>query len=266
MVTRPHIRPDELQSWILYEDDSLLVVNKPGGVVCHPSKTGPWSSLVGACREYLGVERLHMPARLDRETSGVVVLVKAHPLASRLQRAMEHRTVDKTYFALLHGNLGQPVVVDQPIGLHAGSAVVTRRCVRSDGQPACTEFHPVVANGQFTLARVHPLTGRAHQIRVHAEWLGHPIVGDKMYGVPDAVFLDFLKEGLTPRLLETLLLPRHGLHAAEIRFRNEALRFRAPLPDDIAPFCRGHFGESFLKLMEQAWEFPRTLLKADDSE
>lgn len=243
-VARAHIQPAELQSWILHEDADLLVVNKPGDVVCHPSKSGPWSSLVGASREYLGVDRLHMPARLDRETSGVVILVKTHPLASRLQRAMEHRTVQKTYHAILHGRLESPVVVDQPIGLHGASEVVTRRAVRAGGQPAATEFHPLAYDGRFTLVRVHPVTGRAHQIRVHAEWLGHPIVGDKMYGVPDAVFLDFLKEGVSPRLLDTLILPRHALHASQIEFRNPALGFCAPLPEDLAQFCQDRFGVS----------------------
>lgn len=178
-----------------------------------------------------------MPARLDRETSGVVVLVKTHPLASRMQRAMEHRTVSKVYHAILHGILDQPVVVNQPIGLHPSSEVVTRRAVVDGGQEATTEFHPLASGEGFTLVRVHPLTGRAHQIRVHAEWLGHPIAGDKMYGVPDHVFLDFLREGVTPRLLETLILPRHALHASEMNFRTENLRFAAPFPQDLKEFC-----------------------------
>ena len=75
---------EELRTWILFEDNDLLVVNKPGDVVCHPSKNGPWSSLVGACREYTGLETLHMPSRLDRETSGVVVLVKNHTVLPHL--------------------------------------------------------------------------------------------------------------------------------------------------------------------------------------
>lgn len=234
------ITPEELESWILYHDDDLLVLNKPGDIVCHPSKNGPWSSLVGACREYLGAERLHMPARLDRETSGVVVVAKTHELGSRLQIAMQERRVTKTYLAVMHGEFAEPIVVDQAIGLHSGSQISVRRTVLTDGsgQAASTEFHPFATGGGFTAARVHPVTGRAHQIRVHAEWMGHPLVGDKMYGVGDSVFLTFLETGITPELLVHLLLPRQALHAASIRFERPKLEFHAPLAPDIAKFCR----------------------------
>jgi len=85
------ITPDELKSWILHEDEEVVVINKPGLVLCHPSKSGAWSSLVGACREYFGSDRLHMPSRLDRETSGVVVFARTQELGSLLQRAIQHR-------------------------------------------------------------------------------------------------------------------------------------------------------------------------------
>ncbi|MCS7026153.1 MAG: RluA family pseudouridine synthase [Bryobacteraceae bacterium] len=235
------IEPTDLRSWILHEDKNLLVVNKPPGIVCHPSKHGPWSSLIGACREYLQVDRLHLPTRLDRETSGVVLLVKTPELASRLQGAMERRTVRKIYYAILRGALQQPVEVNQPIGMHPHSAVVTRRAVVACGQPAVTKFEPLAANEEFTLVRVLPFTGRIHQIRVHAEWLGHPVVGDKMYGVPDEVFLEFLRAGITPELLNRLALPRQALHCAQMEFTSEGLRFRAPFPEDLKHFLDRHF-------------------------
>jgi 23S rRNA pseudouridine1911/1915/1917 synthase len=107
------IEPPELASWILHEDERLLVVNKPGDVVCHPSKHGPWSSLVGAAREHLGLDRVHLVFRLDRETSGVVVLAKDPRMASRLQTAMQDRRVGKRYLAVLTGrNTGGPAPRD----------------------------------------------------------------------------------------------------------------------------------------------------------
>src|SRR5580704_15287924 len=101
----PLIDPADFRSWILHEDEHLLVVNKPGDVVCHPSKAGPWSSLVGAAREYLGLPTMHLVFRLDRETSGVVVLAKDAATASRLQVAMQKRRVGKSYLAVLTGEL-----------------------------------------------------------------------------------------------------------------------------------------------------------------
>ena len=97
------IAPEEVPTWIVHEDDRLLVLNKPGDVVCHPSKAGPWSSLVGAAREYAHLAASHLIFRLDRETSGVVVLAKDPEMASRLQKAMQQRLVPKTYLANAQG-------------------------------------------------------------------------------------------------------------------------------------------------------------------
>src|SRR5690348_4145526 len=123
------ITPGELQSWILCETADLLVVDKPGLVVCHPSKEGPWSSLVGACREYLALERLHMPSRLDRETSGVVVFAKNRETASRLQTAVERRRVRKTYWAILSGDLHDRCEVSQPIARDTSAEYASRHRV-----------------------------------------------------------------------------------------------------------------------------------------
>jgi 23S rRNA pseudouridine1911/1915/1917 synthase len=230
------ITPDELRSWIVEETPELIVVNKPGLVVCHPSKHGPWSSLVGACREHFGLPRLHMPSRLDRETSGVVVLAKTHEAASRLQRAAEARRVRKTYHAVLCGELREPRTVSEPIGREEGSAFVGRQCVTAAGRPAETEFIPLAWSSGYTLARVHPRSGRLHQIRVHAASMGHAVAGDKLYGPDPSLMLEFIRYGFTPRLAAALPLNRHALHASELAF-DPAPVFRAPLAPDFVAFC-----------------------------
>lgn len=233
------ITGEELARWTLQEDERLWAINKPGLVLCHPSKHGPWSSLVGAAREARGLERLHMPFRLDRETSGVLLLVKDAELASQLQRAVMHRQVEKTYLALLEGDLQSDVLVDQPIGKAADSRVVVRRAVTPDGKPSQTRFVPLTRGGGFTLARVDLHTGRLHQIRVHASWLGHPVAGDKIYGPDETLFLEFIQQGFTPRLASALPLRRQALHAARVVFRvaGQELRFEAPLADDMRELC-----------------------------
>jgi len=228
------ITPQELQSWILYEDADVFVVNKPGLVVCHPSKQGPWSSLVGACREYLGLERLHMPSRLDRETSGVVVFAKTPKLATRLQVAMQERRVRKSYHALLEGKLDEPITVDQPLGPHPSSKVWIRQAVIPGGAPARTRFDPITAGPSHTLVRITPETGRLHQIRVHAAWLGHPVAADKIYGPDESLFLEFLAQGWTPRLAAALPFEHQALHASEWAFAS--YNFQAPLPAAWAAF------------------------------
>jgi 23S rRNA pseudouridine1911/1915/1917 synthase len=234
------ITPEELSAWIIRRDDDLLVVNKPGLVVCHPSKHGPWSSLIGACREYLGAETLHMPSRLDRETSGVMVFARTRELGSLLQKAVQSRQVRKSYVAILEGELRDPVWANQPIGRALESRVYLRQGVRPDGQAAKTFFEPLEWRGGYTLARVTTETGRLHQIRVHAAWLGHCVVADKIYGPDEGLFLEFIEHGFSARLQAALPLERQALHADEMRFEfgDGPMEFRAPLAADMAEFWR----------------------------
>ncbi|HZP59127.1 MAG TPA: RNA pseudouridine synthase [Opitutaceae bacterium] len=236
------IASEELRAWVRHEDERLLVIDKPGDVVCHPSKAGPWSSLVGAVRTEFGLAAAHLIFRLDRETSGLVVFAKDPVTASRLQKAVQRRQVRKTYFVILAGELREAVTVDQPLGDDEAGPVFIKSTVRPDGQPAVTRFEPVATAGGFTLARVAPETGRKHQIRAHAQWLGHAVVGDKIYGPDARLFLEFIAAGWTPALAEKLLLPRHALHCAEIDLQAAGgeRSFHAPLPPDMAAFCAQH--------------------------
>ena len=236
------VSPEELRSWVVHEDERLFVVNKPGDVVCHPSKHGPWSSLVGASRELLGLGTIHLVFRLDRETSGVVVMAKEPRMASRLQTAMQDRKVAKAYVAILTGEVREAVRVNQPLGDDTSSPVFMKSAVRPDGQASVTCFEPVSTGGGFTLARVTTETGRKHQIRAHAQWLGHSLVGDKIYGPDARLYLDFIDGGWTPALERRLLLARQALHCAQIDLRPAGMPsvFAAPLPSDMAAFCVTH--------------------------
>lgn len=241
------IAAEEVPGWVVYEDERLLVVNKPGDVVCHPSKAGPWSSLVGALREYTRLPTVHLVFRLDRETSGVVVLAKDARMASRLQVAMQERKVGKAYQAILTGELAAPVTVNQRLGDDVTSPVFMKSGVvgpEEAGQSAVTHFTPELCGGGFTLARVVTETGRKHQIRAHAQWLGYPLVGDKIYGPDSRLYLDFIDTGWTEELAAKLLLPRQALHCAEIDLRPAGLEFgfHAPLREDLRNFCTERIG------------------------
>lgn len=235
------ITPAELESWVLHDGRELLVLDKPAAVVCHPSKHGPWSSLAGAVREHWGLARVHLLSRLDRETSGVVVFAKNAALASRLQRAVTRGQVCNRYLAVLRGELRQGVRIDCPLTRDAGAMVsFKQRTVDPPaGHPAETEFVPLVTGGGFTLARVLPRRGRRHQIRVHAAWMGLPVVGDKLYGEDEEIFLTFVRTGYTAALAARLGLPRQALHRAEVDFQILP-RFRAPFPADLDRFCHAH--------------------------
>jgi 23S rRNA pseudouridine1911/1915/1917 synthase len=242
----PKVDPAELPKWLVEEDDDFFVFDKPGWLVCHPSKDGPWSSLVGAVREWKSLETLHLVSRLDRETSGIILIAKNAPAASRSQTAMERRWVSKTYYSILKGELREPVQVDQPLGPDETSKVVVKTTVRPgpDSSPAATFFEPALVRGGYTLARVSPHTGRKHQIRAHALWLGHPVVGDKLYGGDDSLYLEFVEQGWTDRLARSLEMDRQALHAARLDFRAPQFQrvFQAPLAADMRAFVLGRMG------------------------
>ncbi|HTB61978.1 MAG TPA: RluA family pseudouridine synthase [Opitutales bacterium] len=243
----PLIDAAQLRSWILYEDTNLLVLNKPGWVVCHPSKRGPWSSLVGALRESFSATALHLVTRLDRETSGVIVVARHPQAARRYQMAMQNRRVEKTYFALLEGEMSGEIEVNAPLMRDEKNPVAVMRRVatpeEAGAQTAQTRFTPIVSKNGYTLARVTPLTGRTHQIRVHAAHLGHAVVGDKLYGPDATLYLEFAQHGWTTRHAAMLPLPRQALHAARIRFFDEIPGdFAAPPTEDLIVFAREKMG------------------------
>lgn len=185
---------------------------------------------------------MHLVFRLDRETSGVVVLAKDAKMASRLQTAMMNRKAGKAYLAILTGELREPVTVDQPLGDDVASPVFVKSAVTADGKAAVTHFRPMTANAGFTLARVVTESGRKHQIRAHAQWLGHALVGDKIYGPDARLYLDFIDKGWTAEMAAQLLLPRQALHCAEIDLRAAGVAevFQAALAEDMRNFCLTH--------------------------
>ena len=220
---------------VLSESEELLVINKPAGLVCHPTKDGVYSSLISRVRLYLGPESSpHLVNRLDRETSGVVLVAKTDLAALELRRIWESRKVEKEYLAICRGRFGERTgTVSAPLGKDPSSAVAIKHSVQPDGAAAETSYQverEFVRDGQeYSLVRVQLKTGRKHQIRIHLAHLGCPIVGDKIYGGDENLYLDFVFGRLTDQQRARLVLPFQALHAALVQFewRGQRMRFAA---------------------------------------
>ncbi|MBV9464039.1 MAG: RNA pseudouridine synthase [Verrucomicrobiae bacterium] len=232
---------------ILKEDVQLLAVNKPAGLVCHPTKDGPDSSLIGQLREAYRERPEIEPSllhRLDRETSGVLLIGKTERARKTLQVLFQRSAVEKEYLAIVHGSVPEESgVIDAPLAHCVASAVWVKQSVQPDGRPARTEWCVYRRLRGFTLLRIRPRTGRLHQIRVHLASIGHPIVGDKIYGADERLFLRFIENGVTPDLLGQLLLENHALHASRVSIAEgweEPIDVSAPLREDMAAFVEAH--------------------------
>lgn len=230
---------------ILHEDDELLVINKPAGLVCHPTKTDAMSSLISRVRLHLGDgARPHLVNRLDRETSGVTLVAKRDKTARELRRIWETRAVEKEYLAIVHGCVHEEHgLIDAPLGKDERSRVAVKDCVRPDGAPSLTEFWVerrfARAEGDFSLLRVVPRTGRKHQIRIHLAHLGHPIVGDKLYGGDEDLYLALVEDRLTKEQRARLVFHNQALHARAVRFfwRGQPIEFHCEPEQWFVEFC-----------------------------
>lgn len=206
---------------IVYEDEDLLVLNKPAGVAMHPKADDAAApSLAAMLTGYLGEGSVpHFVSRLDKGTSGLLIAAKSGYVHDRLRRALHSSELRREYRAVAVGQVTPPRgVIDAPISRADGSII--RRCVREDGLVSRTEYEVLQTTERFTLLHLRPETGRTHQLRVHMAYLGHPLAGDWLYGTEDKN-----------------LIARPALHSYELWFTQpvtgQEMHFTAPIPQDM---------------------------------
>ena len=274
---------------VVDEADDYAVIDKPPFLLTHPTKPNGARNLWKELRDLFAFEiagggQVSIVNRLDRETSGLVLVAKTSAAARRFGLLMQHQRVKKEYLAI---TLGWPewdrYIVDAPLdrkAKHQESAIWLKQMIHPGGAPAQTEFRverrftkrsvdpsPAVsrlsvgalpsrhsgpedegesqkkihennsarAEEKFSLIRAIPFTGRTHQIRVHLASVGHPIVGDKIYGPDEQLYLRFIETGWTGELEQRLLMPRHALHSAKLAIKGER-EWTSPLPADLRNF------------------------------
>jgi 23S rRNA pseudouridine1911/1915/1917 synthase len=258
------------------ETDDYIVVDKPAFLLTHPTKPDQPVTLWKQLRELLAFEianggQVSIVNRLDRETSGLVLVAKTSAAARRFGLLMQEQRVHKEYLAIVWDWPDwETKMVDAPLdrqGKHRQSAIWLKQTIHPNGAPAVTEFRverrfekqsvtdhsspgasrlPLPSRGEdngegcapnkFALIRAIPKTGRTHQIRVHLASVGHPIVGDKIYGPDEKLYLEFIETGWTPKLRRELLLTRQALHSAKLSI-DGAHEWNAALPTDLIGFA-----------------------------
>lgn len=226
---------------IVDETSDYIVVDKPGELVCHPTKSDYLSSLIGRLRHYYeGTEtEPRFVNRLDRETSGLVVISKTREFHKVLYHQLEQSR--KVYWAVVEGVLEGEGTIEQPLGKDEVSPVVVKQAVRPDGKPSITRWKALGHAPDATLLEVELVTGRMHQIRVHLSWLGHPVVGDKLYGPDETLYLELAEHSWTPRLRAALPTERHLLSAVELT--TSQFHWKIPAPLDLSGYREWKFSE-----------------------
>ncbi len=233
---QPHL-PEDIALNVVFEDDSILIINKPAGLVVHPG-SGNWegtllNALLHHAPQLAEIPRAGIVHRLDKDTSGLLVVAKTLTAQTALVRQLQARTVQREYYALVYGELLRAGRVDAPMGRHPTQR--TKMAVVEGGKPATTHYSVVERFPDCTLLRCKLETGRTHQVRVHLASIHHPLVGDSIY-IKGA-------QKCPPHLRPLLAaFPRQALHAAQLGLEHpvtgEWLEWQAPLPDDMAKLLK----------------------------
>ncbi|MFA7243441.1 MAG: 23S rRNA pseudouridine(1911/1915/1917) synthase RluD [Sulfuricellaceae bacterium] len=225
--------PEEIALTVVHEDAAILVLNKPAGLVVHPG-SGNWqgtllNALLYHAPQLAGIPRAGIVHRLDKDTSGLLVVAKTLTAQTDLVRQLQARTVKREYLAVVQGRVACDGTVDAPLGRHPVQRV--KMAIVADGKPALTHYHVLERYPAHTLVECRLETGRTHQIRVHMQSIGHPLAGDPAYGGKPA--------NLAPAVRAAVMqLGRQALHAARLGLihpeSGESMEWRTALPADMA--------------------------------
>jgi len=239
---------------VIDESEDWIVVDKPAPLIVHPANRKPEPTLLGGLEHLLAYEIQNggCPAivtRLDRETSGLVLVAKTTAAARELGGILTRREAEKDYLAIINGwpeadawTCAEPIIRAGELG---PSAIWVRQVTHPTGKLCVTRFEVIRrfarTEGRFSLVRCFPETGRMHQIRVHLAHAGHPLGGDKLYSGDGSAYIEWMATGWTPDLAARLWLPRHALHAAmlAIPWHGHRVQWRAELPPDLTDFIDG---------------------------
>jgi 23S rRNA pseudouridine1911/1915/1917 synthase len=228
--------PEAIPLDIIFEDETLLVINKPAGMVVHPA-VGNWSgtllnALLHHTPDISHIPRCGIVHRLDKETSGLLVVAKTLSAQTHLVQQLQARTVKREYRAIVWGQLWKNGKVNQPIGRHP--SIRTRMAIHLSGKPAITHYEILERFGVHTYLRCNLETGRTHQIRVHMQFLKAPIVGDPVYGLKSIMPIKSMSDELRQHILG---FDRQALHAIRLGLihplSGEAMEWSIDLPDDM---------------------------------
>lgn len=228
-------KPENIPLDIIYEDDDVLVINKPAGLVVHPGAGNREHTLVNALLHH-APDLQHLPRagiihRLDKDTTGLLVIAKSLPAHTSLIRQMQARDIERHYITLVQGYVISGGIIDTGFGRHSKNRLKMR--VLEHGRQAITEYSVCKRYNDFTLLDVHLMTGRTHQIRVHMAYINHPVIGDPLYSGRKRVPAKISAE-LRASLQD---FKRQALHARTLSFYHpkteERIRVEAPIPDDI---------------------------------
>jgi 23S rRNA pseudouridine1911/1915/1917 synthase len=236
---------DDIEIPILYRDDDLVAVSKPGDLVVHPTASHYRRTLIRIMRSRLAEEELDLAHRIDKETSGVLLLARNFEASSDLKVQFQTRRVKKSYLALVAGT---PAIDEVELDASMRLAQSESKCVMEvhpSGLPSLTDVRVLARGRDAALVEARPHTGRQHQIRVHLMHWGHPIIGDKLYVGGEQFFMDALDGHYAPETIRARVgHDRQALHAHRTVFRHpgrgSTMEIRAPLPPDLVALAAAH--------------------------